>query len=491
MSTHHLDRYVLYDKIASGGMATVHLARMRGALGFARTVAIKRLHPHLAQDPEFASMLLDEAHLAARIRHPNVVSTLDVVAQGDELFLVMEYVNGEPLSRLRGESRLPLPVASAIVCDLLLGLHAAHEALSESGKPLGIVHRDVSPQNVLVGLDGVARVADFGVAKAASRIATTRDGTVKGKLHYMAPEQIQLRAVDRRADIYAAGVVAWESFAGQRLFVADDAAAVIAAVLAGPPQSLRTTRSDVPEALASVVERALAFRPSDRFSTALEMAKEMERAMPPAPRHAVAEWLAAVGGERARSRSIRLSEIESEPMPSQPDDVSPALKELQEAKAVRSRAVSAPTIDVLGDPTLPNTTTSPALATVVTRTAGMPRRVLLATAAILAAVLATGWVAVHTWAPKAGRAPLPAASMPDGVTPPAASSSPFSTEAPVDLLASSGTSATPPPSATSDARPRPARLGQPKGASKIPSSSCTPPYYVDGDGIKRAKVGCY
>src|SRR5262249_31938202 len=162
------------------GMAAVYLARMRGALGFARTVAIKRLHANIARDPEFVAMLLDEARLAARIQHPNVVSTLDVVSDGDELFLVMDYVSGEPLSQLVAGARPPLGVASAIAFDMLNGLHAAHEAISERGEPLGIVHRDVSPQNLLVGVDGVARVADLGVAKAAARLTTTRDGRVKG-----------------------------------------------------------------------------------------------------------------------------------------------------------------------------------------------------------------------------------------------------------------------------------------------------------------------
>src|SRR5262249_30807867 len=162
-------------------MATVHFGRLLGPVGFSRTVAIKRLHAHFAADPEFVSMFLDEARLAARIRHPNVVPTLDVVATAGELFLVMDYVPGETLSRLIAASNaqrrwIPLPIAAAMACGVLHGLHAAHEAKSERGAPLGIVHRDVSPQNLLVGTDGVPRVLDFGVAKAAGRLQTTRDG---------------------------------------------------------------------------------------------------------------------------------------------------------------------------------------------------------------------------------------------------------------------------------------------------------------------------
>src|SRR5262245_3092434 len=174
-------RYALYGEIASGGMATVHFERLLGPVGFSRTVAIKRLHPQFAKDPEFVSMFLDEARLAARIRHPNVVATLDVVATKGELFLVMEYVQGESLSRLaravmaRGEN-LPPRIVASIMCGVLHGLHAAHEARDQRGEPLGIVHRDVSPQNVLVGIDGTARVVDFGVAKASGRHQSTRKG---------------------------------------------------------------------------------------------------------------------------------------------------------------------------------------------------------------------------------------------------------------------------------------------------------------------------
>src|SRR4051812_48938415 len=202
-----IGRYMLDRPIGSGGMATVHLGRLLGPAGFSRTVAIKRLHPQFAKDPEFVTMFLDEARLAARVRHPNVVSTLDVVALDEELFLVMDYVPGETLSRLarelraRGES-VPPAIAISILSGVLFGLHAAHDARSESGEVLGIVHRDVSPQNILVGEDGVARVLDFGVAKAAGRASQTEAGLVKGKLAYMSPEQLRGEAIDRRTDVY-------------------------------------------------------------------------------------------------------------------------------------------------------------------------------------------------------------------------------------------------------------------------------------------------
>jgi serine/threonine-protein kinase len=217
----NIGRYVLFREIAHGGMATVHLGRLRGVGGFARTVAIKRLHPQFARDPEFVSMFLDEARLAARVQHPNVVSVLDVVASERELFLVMDYVHGEALSRLLKHARacgIPVPanIVCAVLLDLLYGLHAAHEALSERGDPLNIVHRDVSPQNVLVGVDGIARVLDFGIAKPAQRVhQSTRTGQLKGKLSYMAPEQFSTGAVDRRADVYSAAVLLWEALTGE------------------------------------------------------------------------------------------------------------------------------------------------------------------------------------------------------------------------------------------------------------------------------------
>jgi serine/threonine-protein kinase len=233
-----IGRYAIYSGIASGGMASVYFGRLLGGAGFSRTVAIKRLHPHLAEEREFLSTMIDEARMAARIHHPNVVPTLDVVATEGDLLLIMEYVRGESLARLLKTEiddgrRVPLPIASAIAIGTLHGLHAAHEATSDRGTPLGIVHRDVSPQNILVGVDGMARVIDFGVAKAAGRLQTTRAGLVKGKIAYMAPEQLAGREVTRSADVYAMGVVLWETLTGKRLFQGDSDAALVTQVLAG------------------------------------------------------------------------------------------------------------------------------------------------------------------------------------------------------------------------------------------------------------------
>jgi serine/threonine-protein kinase len=233
-----IGRYLLHREIASGGMATVHLGRLMGPVGFSRTVAIKRLHPHFERDPEFVAMFLDEARIAARIRHPNVVQTLDVVAEDGELFLVMDYVEWESFAKLlralarTGEPIAPQSVVLAVVCGALHGLHAAHEANGESGERLCVVHRDVSPQNILVGLDGTPRVLDFGIAKALGRAQVTRSGMLKGKLAYMAPEQIRNADLGPRTDIYAASVVLWEALTGARLFKGDEGA-VMGQIAAG------------------------------------------------------------------------------------------------------------------------------------------------------------------------------------------------------------------------------------------------------------------
>jgi len=309
-------RYAIYGKIAAGGMASVHFGRLLGGAGFSRTVAIKRLHPHLAEDPEFRSTMIDEARLAARIHHPNVVPTLDVVASDGALLLVMEYVRGESLARLMKiegarEGRVPLPIASAIAIGALHGLHAAHEARSDRGTALGIVHRDVSPQNILVGIDGMPRVIDFGVAKAAGRLQTTQEGVIKGKIAYMAPEQLAASPVTRAADVYAMGVVLWELLAGQRLFVGDNNVALFGSVLAGAKDPPSRHSPDLPAALDALVMKALARDAADRFESALEMAEMLTRLLPPALPTEVGRWCDEAARDSLSARENVLADIES------------------------------------------------------------------------------------------------------------------------------------------------------------------------------------
>jgi serine/threonine-protein kinase len=295
-------------------MATVHIGRLLGPVGFSRTVAIKRLHAQFAKDPEFVSMFLDEARLAARVRHPNVIGTLDVVALAGELFLVMEYVPGESFARLWRTARdngrpIPVPIVIAIMVGVLEGLHAAHEATNDRGEPLGLVHRDVSPHNILVGTDGIARVLDFGVAKASGRLQTTRDGQLKGKISYMAPEQVH-GVVDRTTDVYASAVVLWEALTGRRLFFAENEARTLANVLypkVDPPS--RYVRG-VSAALDAVVLKALSTNPADRYSTARDMARALQLTVPPAPAFAVGDWVESTAGTTIQSRASRVASIE-------------------------------------------------------------------------------------------------------------------------------------------------------------------------------------
>ena len=308
-------RYVLGGELAAGGMATVFWGRLAGSAGFTRTVAVKRLHPQYAKDPEFAAMFLDEARLASRIRHGNVVATLDVVSDDGELFLVMEYVHGESLAKLlraaseRGE-RLPHDVAAAIVVGVLQGLDAAHEATSEDGAPLAVVHRDVSPQNVLVGADGIARVLDFGVAKAAWRAHTTRDGTVKGKLAYMAPEQLRGEPVDRRVDVFSSAILLWELLTGTRLFGGEEPQVYVQRILGGDVAPPSQSAPDVPPALDAVVMKGLALDRNERFATAREMARALEAACAPASARVVAEWVASVASVTLAERRELLAALE-------------------------------------------------------------------------------------------------------------------------------------------------------------------------------------
>jgi len=308
-------RYVVYGEIASGGMATVHFGRLTGLAGFARSVAIKRLHAHFARDPEFVKMFLDEARLAARITHPNVVATLDVVAADDDLLLVMDYVRGAALSQLvrivrHAGERIPPLIATGIVAGVLQGLHAAHEARSESGERLDIVHRDVSPQNVLVGTDGVARVLDFGVAKAAGRLQTTRDGQLKGKLAYMAPEQVHGTNVTRRTDVYAASVVLWEALTGERLFKGDNEANVLARVLGGPVPAPSTVVPSLPSSLDRIVMRGLAREAGERYATAREMAQDLDASVGVASAAEIGDWVERVAAQELEQRARRIAEIE-------------------------------------------------------------------------------------------------------------------------------------------------------------------------------------
>jgi eukaryotic-like serine/threonine-protein kinase len=344
-------RYVIFGEIASGGMASVHLARLYDPAGFSRRVAIKRLHAQYAKDPSVRAMFLDEARIASCIRHPNVVPTLEVISgdeaaqiggrdtTADELLIVLKYVHGETLAQLaRGMRDLdqptPLPIVLAVMKNVLFGLHAAHEARGLGGRPLEIVHRDVSPQNVIVGTDGVARVLDFGIARAAVRLETTRQGVVKGKLAYMAPEQLAGAPATRQADIYSAAVLLWELVAGRRLFVDSESQTVLVdKMLHGSIEVPSVHRADATPLLDAITLHGLERNPRRRFPTAREMARALERVGPMATPAVVGRWVEQVADEALRRREAMLAELEGpRPASSKMFVVRPSLLELDELR---------------------------------------------------------------------------------------------------------------------------------------------------------------
>ncbi len=299
-------------------MATVHFGRLLGPVGFSRTVAIKkRLHPQFAADADFVAMFVDEARHAARVQHPNVVQTLDVVQAESELLLVMEYIHGESLHALlrqalgeRGaDPSMAYIAVGRILHQALFGLHAAHEARDEQGEPLDLVHRDMSPHNILVGVDGIARVLDFGVAKTGSA-QITQDGQIKGKLSYFPPEQLtQEHVIDRRADVYAAAATLWEALAGRRLIQGENEFQRITKICCGEIPRLAHF-AGVSPALEAVVMRGLARDPEARYPTARAMALALEAAIAPASSREIGEWVEAIGGEALRLRQTHIASIE-------------------------------------------------------------------------------------------------------------------------------------------------------------------------------------
>jgi serine/threonine-protein kinase len=312
-----IGRYALFDQFASGGMATVHFGRLDGAGGFQRVVAIKRLLPQLVLNEDFTQMLLKEARLAARVRNPNVVPTVDVVASKGDVLLVLEYVHGESLSALcRTQARerrahIPLDVAVGVMQGVLQGLDAVHEATDEQGRALGLVHRDVSPPNVIVGADGHTRVLDFGIAKALEHIEDSNPTRVKGKAGYMSPEQIRGERLTQRSDVFSAGIILWELLATRRLFMADTETERMQKILDGnyPPPS--KYRPELDPALDAVAMRALELDPEKRFASCHEFAVALEQAAPGASTRRIAEWVNDLAADNLAMRARMVAEVET------------------------------------------------------------------------------------------------------------------------------------------------------------------------------------
>jgi eukaryotic-like serine/threonine-protein kinase len=312
-----LGSYELLLELASGGMATVHLGRATDKRQGPPLVAIKRPHRHLSSDKIFVTMLVDEARLASAINDPHVVKVRELGFEGGMPFIVMDYIEGASLAELRREltahgRAIDVRVAVRIVLDALSGLQAAHELRDDNDKPLHIIHRDVSPHNVLIGCDGRSYITDFGIAKAEDRIQTTRTHEVKGKLAYLAPERVDKRRVCTvQSDVFSMAVVLWECLAGRRLFRGDEAVDILQQVMSSPIATLHDIGANVPRALDDVIARALSRDLDTRYGTALGFAQAIGRAT--APEHQgteadVARLMEAVFGARMGLRQSQVRE---------------------------------------------------------------------------------------------------------------------------------------------------------------------------------------
>ncbi len=505
-------------------MATVHLARLRGAVGFSKMVAIKRLHPQFAKDPDFVSMFLDEARLAARIRHPHVVPTLDVVATPGELFLVMEYIHGVSVQRMFKRARelgerMPVDVSCGIAVGALRGLHAAHEAKSEKGNSLDIVHRDVSPQNVMVGVDGLSRVLDFGVAKASWRIQTTRQGQVKGKVSYMAPEQVMGGGVGPWTDVHALGIVLWEMLTGERLFPVSEERGLLARftqkVDVAPPSSLNP---QVPPELDAALMQALAYDTDQRQPSAQLMADQIEAACNVGSSARIGRYVEYLAEEELSQRAQRIAEIEGSSVVSVVTAVmGPLLGKLDSATAVDAVAATIKPDDNRASATATKLIAPPPPsgddASKISMTSTVeeqpvsvtpPRRRTVALIAAGAAVLLVALVLLagtlheeqsdttpKTAAAAVSFAPIISepASKPEPVAPPkpepeAAAAPEPQSSAVVDLAE------LPVERPANDAE----RTAKPAAKRKAPTTArrpgCNPPYTVDSRGVRHLKMEC-
>lgn len=279
MDTQQIGKYRIIAKLGQGGMATVFLCAAAGPVGFNKLLVLKLLKEELADDDEFLTMFIDEARLAARLNHANVVQTYEVGFDGGHHFLAMDYLDGQPLHAvLRRQTRahMPLDVHVRILAETLAGLHYAHTLTDFDGTPLKVVHRDVSPQNVFITYDGSVKLVDFGVAKAAGAINVTESGVFKGKISYMAPEQAKGEPVDARADVFSVGVMLWEAIAGKRLTHGESQGSVLARRMAGTEPAIRDIVPDADPELAEICDKAMADEPHQRFESAQAMRDALE-----------------------------------------------------------------------------------------------------------------------------------------------------------------------------------------------------------------------
>jgi len=411
-----LGRYEFLVPIAEGGMASVWAARLKGTRGFSKTVAVKTMLPSVSDDPQFEQMFLDEAQIASRIRHPNVVEIMDLGEQDEVLYLVMEWVDGEPLSNLRRAAAktggIPRNIAIRVVADACAGLHAAHELKDEQGQLVGLVHRDMSPQNLLVTFDGVVKIVDFGVAKAAGRSSgQTTAGQVKGKPPYMSPEQALGEPVDRRTDVFALGIILYQLTTGKHPFRGESDLVTLQNIVSDKPiVQPRAYYKQYPRLLEAVVMKALDRRRETRFQSCAEFeaaldevfAKEIPRARTEDVGKFAKEMLGARGEERRKAllESIRVADERAAGRMSFPD--SAAGQRAMPATSLTPLSGTTPSIEMrVEPPSTPGTDphalpVTPFGQTIPAPSKGKGRSAVVGAMFFIATAAVAGAVALHS-----------------------------------------------------------------------------------------------
>lgn len=358
-------RYHLIKKLATGGMAEVFLARQQGERGFEKLVCLKRILPSFASDPDFVRMFVDEARIVADLRHPNVVSVFDAGQDEGSWFMVMEYLEGHDLASIVRQAHaraveVPVPIALQVIADAARGLHAAHVKHDLAGRPMRIVHRDISPQNLFVTRHGLTKVLDFGVARAANRSSKTEVGVVKGKLGYVSPEQLESLELDGRSDLYSLGVVLWELLVLERLFARASDAEVLRAIIEGRVPKASSKRAGLPDGLDALVSKALALDRNERFATCEDFATALEdflvELMTPTSPTRLTRWLEqlfsvesgpapsappAPREERTKTRKVKAVERKKEPPLERADDFLGAVEQFLRAGVKKTNLVPA------------------------------------------------------------------------------------------------------------------------------------------------------
>ncbi|MCG8417822.1 MAG: serine/threonine protein kinase [Proteobacteria bacterium] len=318
MRSQHFGPYTLLRRLGDGGMAEVFLAKEQKSIGVERLVAIKRIHPHLAKSSRFTSMLVDEANIAGKLTHANIARILDVGNIGGEYFIAMEYVHGRDLrSVFNRHKKMGLQVPNAHACYMGLaiceGLDYAHNYRDYCGRELGLVHRDISPHNVILSFDGELKIIDFGVAKAVGRLVRTETGAIKGKLTYMSPEQVRGLPIDRRSDVFATGIVLFELLTGQRLFLGRTVANIVQNVRDAVVPDPRHYNPKLTPKLQAIVLRALAKEPGNRYQSAEELRAELAEFIRSeglyVSRARVADWLRNLYAEEYAAESTRTAQL--------------------------------------------------------------------------------------------------------------------------------------------------------------------------------------